>query len=188
MFPEVISIILWKSNDFIATLPSISETFLNGLIISPHLAVDRCDRTRTGTKGDTTKSKERCLSSYGSVITVESRQWNDGAQHVRLASFDSNVEIQEPFAIPLHLFLRPFSFLRLLVLPVLSFPSLPLFTLLSSTWNRFNPELFAAMLSLSLSFSRSLCPPSSLMWFYRFEKSTADSALNYRVAPCTRPW
>lgn len=74
MFPEVISIILGKSDDFIVTLPSISETFLNGLIISPHLAIDRCDRRRTGTKEDTTKSKERCLSSYGSVITVESRQ------------------------------------------------------------------------------------------------------------------
>lgn len=62
-----------KSDDFIATLPSLSEMFLNGLIISPHLTIDRCDRTRTGTKEDTTKSR-----GDASLVTVLSLLLNRG--------------------------------------------------------------------------------------------------------------
>lgn len=159
---------------------------LIGSIISPHLPMDWRDGTRVEiTEGG--HNQERRLPSYGSII-VESRQmkrWRPAcpSRVVRFKRRDTRAIRHPSCFTSFCLLLSPLFYLILSVYSSLSlslsFSFSPSLSRKIDSVRNYSPQIFSLSLSISV--------PLSLVWFYRLEKSTADSALNYRVAPCTRP-
>lgn len=150
--------------------------------------MDRRDRTRAGTR-ERGHNEEQ---GDASLVTVLSLLLNRGNETTAPGMSVSHRSIQTS-RYKSHPLSRFTFFLCSLSLSSSSlscpFSRFPLFFFSRFSLPRGIDSVQNYSLRLALSFSHSLLVPLRLclMWFYRFEKSTADSALNYRVAPCTRP-